>query len=266
MADTRGMGRCRLCSESPSNKDHIGSGTGVGKLVICGAWAHYMLVHRVTLQQSLRSQVLAIDPNNFSGETIAYRGTRNFEVEGPLRLFFLEVDEGIHSIGAAVDVELFNHLRELVKRCGGEVPPALPEVGENVVGGAAILSDEGALLQLLKQQLSGGSSEDKRAKAVQACRHLHDRLQFLDLSKVDQDAMVTLRQLIVATFTNAGFEPGTIRIFEAKHTALAEPIAPIASNTIGKHPGGVLNLKVYDAGADIQLYIFSAPSEYDHMR
>lgn len=254
---TRGMGKCRFCSESPSNVDHVGDGLGITKLVICGAWAHYMTAHNVTLVQQLRKLVFAINPDTFSGRTLAYRNVRGIENPETVRIFFVEKDDGIHVMGEAVDVELFNHVRLLVMHCGGEVPPALPAVSGKVTSGAAVPSDGfDALLELFKHSSSGVDLAEWRIKAGIACRRVHNALSGVDLSRLASMRQDALRQLIFSAFAEAGFELKVINVSGGINSAVAEPIA---QDTIGIYPEGAYNIEVYADGANIRVYFFPVP-------
>ncbi len=261
----RGMGRCRFCSESPSNVDHDGLVLGIRHVVICGAWAHYMLEHNVTLAPSYREKVLAIKPGTFSGKTLAYRSIRGVDDAGTLRIFFVEEDDGIHTRGQAVDVELFNHVRLLALKCQAtDVPPALPEVVGNVAGGGAVpLGGFDALLALFQQSLKAVDLAEWRVMAGQACRRLNRVFSGIDLSELAAMQKDALRQLIYTAFAEAGFESKVINVSGGRNPAGTEPVA---QDTIGIPPGGAYNLEVYTDGVDIRVYFFPVPSEYDQMR
>lgn len=253
MTDTRGKGRCRLCSASPSNVDHhfINDFDGVA-ITICGAWWHYMLVHFVTLAPELRLRLLAIDPTKVkTGETVAYRSARTIQI------FFAEKDDRVHLVGQAVDVELFNHLRELVKRCGGDVPSALAEAPVKSIGVGVGLDGVGFEEQLESFVKSSSSSDDlatlwgKRVEEV--CQRLKISFSGIDLGNLSAQRKDAFRQLIATAFGEAGFESGK-DVFVTLGTN-PNGAVPMYSKAIGSPANGAYNLEVYLEGAVLKVFL-----------
>lgn len=272
----RGMGRCRLCTKSPSNVDHDGIGDGL-RLVICGAWAHYMLEHNVTLQPTLRAQVLAINPATFRGTTLAYRGGKSDEERDAdptrssshyvqtLRIFFFETNDRIHVVGSAPDMPLFNHIRELVLKCGGEVPTALTEWKISAAAtGVEISPKIQALVEELQQPLKSEKNKAEwRPKAQRACKVLHAALSGIELGRRDVDRMTTLNEIVQAALMEADLSTNIFRV----HGFSDHPNHPevLAEETLGVYPSAAINVYVCTDGYSIGIY-YESVSPHGNLR
>ena len=108
-----GIGYCRFnCGFGVSDDIHIEMPDC--KLVVCGAWNHYMTEHKVLLPPYQRKIVMESDPMQAHSEVMRYRGE-----EGPrtLRILFVEkTPSGYdHKIGIGVDTEARDRLERLIR-------------------------------------------------------------------------------------------------------------------------------------------------------